>query len=93
MANIQNLIPFTKANAKEMGKKGGLASGITRKRKAYFRKLLNDIVDLSFYIDELDDIEYKDFIKDYTKEEQELIMLLFRPTKKQKKQLLKQFKL
>ena len=55
MANIQNLIPFTKINAKEMGRKGGIASGITRKRKAYFRKLLNDIVNLSFYIDMLDD--------------------------------------
>lgn len=44
MANEQNLIPFNKRSereARELGKKGGRASGKARRRKADFRKTLN----------------------------------------------------
>lgn len=44
MANEQNLIPFSKRSereVRELGKKGGKASGKARRRKADFRKTLN----------------------------------------------------
>ena len=50
------------------------------------------IKELSNYIDEMNDTEYKDFISEFSEAEQEQIGALFRPTKKQKKELFKQFK-
>ena len=48
MANEQNLIPFTSSQnreeAKKNGRKGGKASGETRRKKANFRKALNAIL-------------------------------------------------
>lgn len=44
MANNENLIPFDKRSvneAREFGRKGGKASGESRRRKADFRKTLN----------------------------------------------------
>ena len=44
MANNENLIPFDKrsvSEARELGRKGGKASGESRRRKADFRKTLN----------------------------------------------------
>ena len=44
MANNENLVPFNKrsvSEAREMGRKGGKASGEARRRKADFRKTLN----------------------------------------------------
>ena len=43
-ANNENLVPFNKrsvSEAREMGRKGGKASGEARRRKADFRKTLN----------------------------------------------------
>lgn len=40
MANIENLVPLTTEKAREIGQKGGIASGIVRKEKATMRKTL-----------------------------------------------------
>lgn len=47
MANIENLKPFTKDNASVYGRKGGIASGITRRRKAYLKKKTYSIYKLA----------------------------------------------
>lgn len=47
MANNENLVPFNKrsvSEAREFGRKGGKASGEARRRKANFRKELNDLL-------------------------------------------------
>lgn len=47
MANNENLIPFSKrsvSEAREFGRKGGRASGKTRREKANFRKTLNQLL-------------------------------------------------
>lgn len=92
MANIENLKPFTTENASYYGRRGGIASGKTRKRKALLRKQMNAFMEVSNYIDNMDDTEYKDFVSEYSEAEQERIGMLFKPTKKQKKELFKQFK-
>lgn len=43
MANNQNLKPFTKENAAEMGRKGGIASGKTR-RKLMVTRLMFEVI-------------------------------------------------
>ncbi|MCI9293034.1 MAG: hypothetical protein HFF01_02620 [Erysipelotrichaceae bacterium] len=43
MANNQNLKPFTKENAAEMGRKGGIASGKTR-RKLMMLKIMHEVI-------------------------------------------------
>lgn len=82
MANIQNLTPFTKENASKMGRKGGIVSGRKRRKKARLRKYLYAYIELSDYIDDMNDVEYKSFIRDYTEEEQKRIGFLFRNSKK-----------
>lgn len=82
MANIQNLTPFTKENASEMGRKGGIASGIKRRKKSKLRKYLYAYIELSDYIDNMNGVEYKAFISDYTEEEQKRIGFWFRNSKK-----------
>ncbi len=57
MANNENLIPFSKrsvSEAREMGRRGGKASGEARRRKADFRKTLNLLLTA-----EIDNEEYK----------------------------------
>ncbi len=47
MANNKNLVPFSKrsvSEAREYGRKGGKASGASRRRKADFRKVLNALL-------------------------------------------------
>lgn len=44
MANEQNLIRLSPSKAREYGSKGGKASGEARRRKADFRKLLNQLL-------------------------------------------------
>lgn len=47
MANNENLVPFNKrsvSEARECGRKGGKASGKTRRKKADFRKTLNALL-------------------------------------------------
>lgn len=92
MANIQNLKPFTKENAKEMGKRGGIVSGMTRRRKAEIKKRFDAFMHISDAIDKMSNQEYKDFLSDFSEEEQERINFLFRPSKKQKRQLFKMFR-
>lgn len=77
MANIGNLKHFTKENAKEMGKRGGIASGKTRRRKSYLRNRLKAMIDLSMYFDTLSKDEFNEFISEYTPEQQEYIESLF----------------
>lgn len=57
MANIENLIPKTtlsKEEAKEMGRKGGIASGIARREKATMKETLRQM------LEEVADIEGND---------------------------------
>lgn len=61
MANNENLIPFSKrsvSEAREMGRKGGKASGEARRRKADFRKTLNLLLTA-----EIDNEEYKPILE------------------------------
>lgn len=44
MANEKNLKPFNSETAREMGRKGGKASGESRRRKANIRKVMNDLL-------------------------------------------------
>lgn len=60
---IDNLVPVrTKEEARELGRKGGIASGITRKKNAIIRNSLQKILNSNIKIP--DNIEDKD-IKDY----------------------------
>lgn len=48
MAGVDNLIPMSersKEEAREFGRKGGIASGIARKEKATLRKTLEQLLD------------------------------------------------
>lgn len=91
MSSFQNLKPFTKENAKEMGRRGGIASGKTRKRKAYIRKRLDMFIKIQNYVDSLSNKEFEEFIEEYTVEQQEYIKRIFKPTKKDIKKLLKKY--
>lgn len=92
MANIENLKPFTKDNAKEYGKRGGIASGKVRRLKAYKRKRLIAYFNLQNYINSLSDTEYKEFLQDYTPTEQNYINNTFRKTEAELKEMVKNFK-
>ena len=46
MANIENLQPFTKGNAKYYGKKGGIKSGIVRLEKKNIRDQLQTLLNM-----------------------------------------------
>ena len=92
MANITNLKPFTTENAKEMGRKGGLASGITRKRNALIKKQFDVLERISNFIDSLTDTEYQLFLSDFSEAEAELINFYFKPTEKQLKKMAKKIK-
>lgn len=48
MANIDNLVPLTTEKAREIGKKGGIASGKVRKEKATMRKTLEKMLDETY---------------------------------------------
>lgn len=92
--NNENLTPYRKgeARARENGRKGGIASGIKRKHYADIRRYFKNYMDFSNFIDSLTDAEYKDFISDFTEEEQEKIRYNFRPTKEDTKQQNRLFK-
>lgn len=92
MANIENLKPFTKDNASVYGRKGGIASGITRRRKAYLKKRLIAYINLQDFIDSLTEAEYKDLLQDYTSEQQDYINRTFKRTEEETKELLKKYK-
>lgn len=84
----------TTERARELGRKGGLASGKVRKEKAEKRKEFVNYMKFSDFIESLTDAEYQDFISEFTEEEQELIRFHFRPTKEDSKkwhQLFKQY--
>jgi len=92
MANIENLKPFTKDNAKEYGKRGGIASGKARRLKAYKRKRIIAYFNLQNYIDSLSDLEYKEFLQDYTPTEQNYINNTFRKTEAELKEIVKNYR-
>ena len=48
MANIDNLVPLTTEKAREICKKGGIASGKVRKEKATMRKTLEKMLDETY---------------------------------------------
>lgn len=93
MANENNLKPFTKENASYYGKLGGMASGKVRKKKSLIKKQFNIMLKISDYIDSMNDIEYKDFMSDYSEAEQQTIEKIFKPSKKQIKDMCKNLKL
>lgn len=92
--NNENLTPYRKgeARARENGRKGGIASGIKRKRDAEILKHFRAYMEFSSFIDSLSDAEYQDFISDFTEAEQEYIRYNFRPTKEDTKQQNRLFK-
>lgn len=55
MANTQNLVPLTTEKAREIGIKGGIASGKVRKEKATMRKSLEMLLNSNINIDKIDD--------------------------------------
>lgn len=55
MANTQNLVPLTTEKAREIGIKGGIASGKVRKEKATMRKSLEMLLNSKINIDKIDD--------------------------------------
>ena len=58
MANDQNLRRLTPSEAREDGRRGGKASGESRRRKADFRKTLNTLLTL-----DIDDDEWAPFLQ------------------------------
>ena len=61
MANEENLIPFTsdqsREEAKKNGRKGGIASGISRRQNADIRKRLREIVNMPLNDGDIKDIK------------------------------------
>ena len=61
MANEENLIPFTseqsREEAKKNGRKGGIASGISRRQNADLRKRLREIANMPLNEGEIKDIQ------------------------------------
>lgn len=55
MANNSNLVPLTTEKAREIGIKGGIASGKVRKEKATMRKSLELLLNSNINIDKIDD--------------------------------------
>ncbi len=94
MANEYNLKPYRKGEirARENGRKGGIASGIKRRKNAESVRHFRAYMDFSNFIESLTDAEYNDFISDFTEEEQEKIRFYFRPTKEDSKKWNKLFK-
>ncbi|MBQ2962378.1 hypothetical protein [Methanobrevibacter sp.] len=92
MANTENLKPFTKLNAKEMGRRGGIASGKSRKEKAYIKHSLTLLLNIQNYINSLSNIEFETFVCVFSLEQQSYIRTLFKPSKKEIRQILKKFK-
>lgn len=60
MANTQNLVPLTTEKAREIGIKGGIASGKVRKEKATMRKSLEMLLNSNINIDKIDDNSIND---------------------------------
>lgn len=60
MANTQNLVPLTTEKAREIGAKGGIASGKVRKEKATMRKSLEMLLNSNINIDKIDDNSIND---------------------------------
>lgn len=57
MANEQNLKPIRSVNeARELGRKGGIKSGETRRRKAALRDTMNRLLTMQVEVDGLSDI-------------------------------------
>ncbi len=52
--NIENLVPLTTEKAREIGKKGGIASGVVRRQKATMKETLKQM------LEEVADIEGND---------------------------------
>ena len=75
-----NLIPFNTRDTQELreiSKKGGLASAVTRRRKAEHRKTIQAYMRLYDYFDNLSDAETKEVLQEYTEEQQKKIKSLF----------------
>ena len=59
MANNENLIPFnkrTESEAREMGRKGGIASGKSRRRTSRMRETMNHIMTMQAEVEGLSDM-------------------------------------
>ena len=63
MANNENLIPFDKrsvSEAREIGRKGGIASGAARRRTAKLRETMNRLLTMKVNAGELSDVLISD---------------------------------
>lgn len=94
--NTKNLKPYYKGEirARENGRKGGIQSGIVRRRNAEARRSFEKHLEIQNFIDSLTDEEYKDFVADFTEEQQNEIRFRYRPTKEDTKKwnkILKQY--
>lgn len=58
--SLANLIPITKENAKEMGRKAGIQSGIAKRKKKAFKELAKEMLELSLKDGKLDKITSMD---------------------------------
>lgn len=57
MANEENLKPVrTKSEARELGRRGGKASGVARRRKAALRETMNQLLTMQMEVDNLSDV-------------------------------------
>ena len=71
------------ARAKELGRRGGLASGQVRKAKAQRLKSLNEYMKIASYVDALTDAEFDEFLEEFDTEQRERVRRTFRPTKQE----------
>ena len=53
MANEENLIRLSQSEAREYGRKGGIKSGETRRRKAALRDTMNRLLTMQVEVDGL----------------------------------------
>ena len=72
-----------------MAKSGGIQSGKTRKRKSILKKRLQIMNELQYYINSLSAKEFEEMLQNYTSEQKYYIKQIFKPTKKQIKEMLK----
>ena len=82
----------TTERAREIGRKGGIASGKARRERAEKQRFFRAYMDFSNFIESLTDAEYQEFIADFTEEEKEYIRFHFRPNKEDSKKWNKLFK-
>ena len=82
-----NLKMFVKGDSrtKSSGSKGGINSGISRKKKSIIKKKFLKLLELQSRINELSTTEFEAVVSTFDEEEQEQLMFIFKPNKNQEK--------